>query len=210
MHDAGSMTKTVAGLFERLDEAQTATGRLLEAGFAREAITLVAHHQLDADTHPSPLTALDIREEARISRAARAMAGGVVGGTAGVLAVALTLAIPGAATALAVGPALSVLLGAAVGAIGGGLIGALTHLGIGEEHAHLYADGLRRGMALLAVTDREPRIRQAADIMRRQGTVNLDEYIGRWPARGWPRFRSAPPLSSAHAVTEDDSRAEHR
>lgn len=201
------MTKTVAGLFERLEDAQAAAGELLARGFKRDAITLIAHRHHEPATRPAPLTPADIREDARISTATRAFAGGVVGGTAGVLAAAVALAIPGIGLALAVGPALSLLLGAAAGAVGGGIIGALAHLGITDEHAHIYAEGLRRGMALLAVTETDEWVHAAAEVLQRHGAVDLDEYAGAWRARGWLGFTpAAPPLSAAEVATERATR----
>ena len=196
------MTKTTAGLFERLPDAQAAAGELLDRGYRAENITLIAHPQAEHSTQ-APLTRADIREDSRISTATRALAGGIVGGTAGVLAAAVALAIPGVGLALATGPALSVLLGAAAGAVGGGLIGALTHVGISDEHAHIYAEGVRRGMALLAVSDTEMRAHAAAEILQRHGAVDLDQYAGAWRARGWSGFSPAtPPLSAAEIAAQ--------
>ena len=44
------------------------------------------------------------------------------------------------------------LAGAGIGAAAGGLLGALTGMGIPEEEAHVYAEGVRRGGTLVTVT----------------------------------------------------------
>src|SRR5690606_40905917 len=48
--------------------------------------------------------------------------------------------------------------GAAVGAVAGGLVGALIDLGVPEADAHRYAEGVRAGGTLLAVTTDDSRV----------------------------------------------------
>jgi uncharacterized membrane protein len=51
---------------------------------------------------------------------------------------------------VAAGWLVSTLAGAAAGAATGGVIGALTQAGVSDEEAHVYAEGLRRGGAVVS------------------------------------------------------------
>jgi hypothetical protein len=63
------------------------------------------------------------------------------------------MAIPGVGPVVAAGWLAATTLGAVTGAVAcgaaGGLIGALTDSGVPEEHAHVYAEGVRRGGTLV-------------------------------------------------------------
>src|SRR5207237_1907665 len=77
--------------------------------------------------------------------------GATVGGVAGLLAGLGLLAIPGIGPVVAAGWLASTAAAALAGGATGGLIGALTQSGIGEEEAHTYAEGVRRGGTLVTV-----------------------------------------------------------
>ena len=74
-----------------------------------------------------------------------------VGGVAGLLAGLGLLAIPGIGPVVAAGWLASTAAVAVAGGATGGLIGALTQSGIGEQEAHAYAEGVRRGGTLVTV-----------------------------------------------------------
>ena len=61
------------------------------------------------------------------------------------------LAIPGLGPVVAAGSLVSTLVGAGAGAAIGGLAGSLAEAGVDERDAHLYAEGVRRGGALVTV-----------------------------------------------------------
>jgi hypothetical protein len=87
----------------------------------------------------------------------------------------------------------STLAGAGVVGVAGGLLGALVGVGLQEDEAQLYADGVRRGGAVVAVRVEESRLPQiAAVLVERAGdwTNRSTEYRG----GGWDRFEEhAPP-----------------
>ena len=77
--------------------------------------------------------------------------GAAVGGTAGLLAGLGRMAIPGVGPVVAAGRLLPALTGAAAGGATGGIIGALSQqASISDEEANVYAEGLRRGGALVS------------------------------------------------------------
>src|SRR5690606_26843391 len=77
-----------------------------------------------------------------------ATGGAAIGGVLGLLAGVASLSIPGFGPFIAAGPIASALGGAGIGAVAGGVIGALTNMGVPEEEAHYYAEGVRRGGTL--------------------------------------------------------------
>ncbi|SNB47173.1 YsnF/AvaK domain-containing protein [Geobacter sp. DSM 9736] len=88
---------------------------------------------------------------------------------------------------------------AGVGAVPGGAIGALTRLGMPEQDAHKYAEGVRRGGLLITVTTDNDSADNAASIMRRNGAIDIDRRAETWRKEGWIRFdeKAAPQAAAA-------------
>jgi uncharacterized protein (TIGR02271 family) len=84
-----------------------------------------------------------------------------------------------------------------VGAATGGLIGGLVGLGIPEEDANMYAEGIRRGSTLVTAKVADDMADRAAQIMQREGTVDLDTAGTARRQSGWNGFdANAEPYSS--------------
>ena len=99
---------------------------------------------------------------------------------------AAPLAIPGIGPIIAAGPIAAALAGAGIGAATGGLIGGLTDLGIPDEEAHTYAEGVRRGGTLVTATAHtEMQAARAVDILHRHGAVDIEERAASWRQDGW-------------------------
>ncbi|KPV48230.1 hypothetical protein SE17_39190, partial [Kouleothrix aurantiaca] len=143
------MAKTIVGLFDTSTEAQNVVQQLVDGGFSRDSISVLANNR-DGYT-PSDTTAT------AEGAGAGAVGGGVLGGVLGLLVGVGALAIPGIGPVLAAGPlaaalgaaGASTLVGAGIGAAAGGIIGALVGAGIPEEDAGFYAEGVRRGGTLV-------------------------------------------------------------
>ena len=84
----------------------------------------------------------DTGTEVAAGAATGALAGGLLGGVAGWLIGIGALAIPGVGPIIAAGPLAAALGGAALGAATGGIIGALTGVGVPEDEARYYDDGV--------------------------------------------------------------------
>ena len=178
------MATTVIGLYDRLEDAQTAVSELVSAGFPRENISIVA-----ADTEGKFKTYVgESSAEGGEGMATGAGLGAAVGGLGGLLLGIGALAIPGIGPVLAAGPLASALIGAGVGAVTGGLIGALVDAGIPEEQANLYAEGVRRGGTLVKVTAPEDRVDEANRIMDRFNPIDIDQRATTWRSEKWDRF----------------------
>jgi len=188
------MAKTVVGLFDTSAEAQSAVQELINSGFQRNDISLVANdaHGQYANYREVGATGSSTAEGA----GAGAIGGGVLGGVLGLLVGVGALAIPGIGPVLAAGPlaaalgaaGASTLVGAGIGAAAGGIIGALVGAGIPEEDAGFYAEGVRRGGTLVLVKSSDDMAQRAYDVMQRYGAVDVDERGSSWRASGWKGF----------------------
>ncbi|GAC1551298.1 MAG: hypothetical protein NVS2B7_27270 [Herpetosiphon sp.] len=179
------MTKQVVGLFSSMHDAEATVRDLHSAGFSERSISLVAHDTSAASGgHQGTHAGKDA--------VAGATGGGVLGGLTGLLVGLGALAIPGIGPVIA-GGALATALGtaatgAAIGAAGGGLIGGLVGAGIPENDAHVYAEGVRRGGALVTVEADDRRANEAAQIMDRHNVQDIDNVGQQYRSGGWSRF----------------------
>jgi uncharacterized protein (TIGR02271 family) len=193
------MAKTVIGLFDTMDEAQQVVQTLINEGFRRDDISLVSRRDEGCVTE---------RGDDRTSGAAvGAGAGAALGGISGLLVGLGALAIPGIGPVIAAGPLVTTLAGAGLGAAAGGIIGALTDVGVPEEEAHYYAEGVRRGGVLIVVDADDQRAARAAEIMERTGAIDVDERAEHWRQSGWARFDAA---ASPYRAAERAAAASHR
>jgi len=75
----------------------------------------------------------------------------------------------------------------------GGPVTGLAACGVPEGEAHVLAEGVRRGGAIVAVkADDEMEAEQAALLMSRPGAVDIDACATGWRNQGWSGRISAP------------------
>jgi len=187
--------KTIVALFDEFDDAVKAVRALETGGFQHEDISLVANNV--ADRHSTQVTgAARGRGETEAAEGAGtgATIGVVIGGGAGLLAGLGMLAIPGVGPVVAAGPLIALITGAGVGAAAGGIIGGLVGLGVPEEEAHYYAEGVRRGGALVTASIPADQIERAVDIIEQHDPADVERRSATWRQTGWTRFdeRAAP------------------
>jgi hypothetical protein len=190
------MARTVIGVFDTIQAAETAIQSLADHGLDRSQISVVAN---DASGEYRETRAVG---ESRAAKDAGkgAVGGGVIGGVLGLLVGLGALAIPGIGPVLAAGPLAAAAgtaaaaigtaaAGAGLGAAAGGLLGALVGAGVPEEHAHVYAESVRRGGTLVSV---HPENDYQADLAERLLTENhaidVDARRREWNRAGWERF----------------------
>ncbi len=202
------MAKTVVGLFDTFTAAQNVAQELVNAGFQRNDISLLASDRSGEYSR----TVGGTESAAGEGAAAGAVGGGVLGGTLGLLVGVGALAIPGIGPVLAAGPlaaalgtaAAGTLVGAGVGAATGGVLGALVGAGIPEADAGFYAEGVRRGGTLVIVKASDDMANRAYDIMQRYGAVDVDKRDAEWRASGWTRFdENAEPYTGVTSADEE-------
>jgi hypothetical protein len=193
---------TAVGLFDTIRQAETAVRDLVDMGIPRENISVIANNargEYTVDTGAGATTE---------GAAAGAIGGTVVGGALGLLVGLGALAIPGIGPVLAVGPLAAAVgstaaaaggaaAGAGIGAAAGGLLGALVGAGVPEEEANYYTEGVRRGGTLVSVSYDGADQSAIADVLRRNGAVDIDERGAEWRRAGWTRFDPASDAPSA-------------
>jgi len=179
------MMKTVTGLFDNYDDVADAVGELEAMGIPHSDISIVANNSTNwYDDHE--------RSEAAEDAAGGAGIGAVVGGAGGLLTGVGIMAIPGVGPVVAAGwlaaTAAGAVAGAAVGGAAGGIIGALTDSGVPERDAHVYAEGVRRGGALVTAKVEDQLVDNAEQILGQSRSVDLAQRRREYEASGWTEF----------------------
>jgi hypothetical protein len=177
--------RTVNGLFDDYDNASDAVGELEASGVPSDDISIVANNSEEWYRD-------DDRSAAAEDAGAGAGIGAVVGGAGGLLTGLGIMAIPGVGPVVAAGwlaaTAVGAAAGAAVGGAAGGIIGALTDSGVAERDAHVYAEGIRRGGALVTARVSDELAPMAERILGQSTAVDLDSRRRDYEAEGWTAF----------------------
>ncbi|HEY9402102.1 MAG TPA: YsnF/AvaK domain-containing protein [Pyrinomonadaceae bacterium] len=186
------MAKTVIGLFDNRAEAQSVVQELLGEGFRRDDISVMSKKIEGQDNRQGEAVAYveEDGDEQIKDMAKGAGTGAAIGGLAGLLVSLTALAIPGIGPVLAAGPLAAVIAGAGIGATAGGLISGLTRLGVSEDDANYYAEGVRRGGTLISVDASDEQAERAVAIMKQHGAVEIDKRAAQWRDEGWSGFDS--------------------
>jgi len=198
--------QTITAFFDSYDAAARAVRRLEATGIPHDRISLVANNPDEAYSqyaartfdetsvmHPGETEAVDEESAAGTG----ATIGTLAGGGAGLLAGLGMLAIPGLGPVVAAGWLLSTLVGAGAGAAIGGLAGSLAEAGVDERDAHLYAEGVRRGGALVTVRTTDGDSDRVADVLDDEGRVDMQKRQETWRSEGW----SGPLIGAAASTT---------
>jgi hypothetical protein len=196
------MTRNVVALYDNFDDANAAVRDLVDQGFRREEISFMAADQrqgqrgvqtgTDETTRPPEAVDSTTRADDASGAGIGAGIGAAVGGLAGVLIGLGALVIPGIGPVIAAGPLATVLAGlagAGAGAVAGGVLGALVDMGIPEETAGYYAEGVRRGGTLVSVRVEDRDTDKALNILNRHNPVDLNERTQEWQRDGWTGYR---------------------
>jgi hypothetical protein len=203
------MTVTISRLYNNHEDARVAVRTLEDAGVAHGDISILASNadnwyspDRKVDTYPD--RDLDGRDDRAEAAGTGAGIGAAVGGTAGLLAGLGIMAIPGIGPVVAAGWLVATLAGATAGGVTGSVVGALTQAGVGKEEADVYAEGLRRGGAVVSarVPDADgPRLQAVMD----RAAVNVTERSAAYRQAGWKSFDPrATPYSADQIRKERD------
>ncbi|MBV9551956.1 MAG: hypothetical protein JO032_04085 [Alphaproteobacteria bacterium] len=194
------MTTTVTALFESYAAAKPAVDALEEAGISSSDISVIANN---ADGQYVDKN----RTNAGPDAGAGAGIGAVVGGAGGLLTGLGLMAIPGVGPVVAAGwlvaAAAGAVGGAAVGAAAGGIIGSLTDAGVDEDKANLYAEGVRRGGALVAARVNGEDVVKAEDILSRYRPIDPTARAAAYRQAGWRSFDPSAPAYTAEEIEAD-------
>ncbi|WP_246529705.1 YsnF/AvaK domain-containing protein [Microvirga zambiensis] len=202
--------KTLTSFFDRYEDASEAVRRLEAAGVPRSDISLIASNEGDRySSHASRTFDGTNHHDDDVSDGAGtgATVGTLAGGGAGLLAGLGMLAIPGLGPVVAAGWLVSTLVGAGAGAAIGGLTGALVDAGVDENDAHAYAEGIRRGGALVTVRASDAEVDRIVDILDDEGTVDFDERETTWRSEGWTGASGTGAIATTGLTDRSSSRA---
>ena len=183
------MTKTITALYDTYPQAEDAVRRLEAAGVPHADISIAANRAgvggLAADQRKDESATTADAETGGILGAAIGAGGGLLAGLG-------LIAIPGVGPVIAAGWLVSMVVGAAaglvVGGVAGGLVGALTGAGVPEAHANIYAEGVRRGGALVTARVDDGQATRYAEILDQLGTVDIAARGEQYRQSGWSRF----------------------
>ena len=194
--------KTIVGLFDDMTQARQAASDLENVGVARNDISLVANNEGAKYAANSGDTVSDTTTTTGGAIGQDAMVGAGIGGAAGLLIGLTGLAIPGLGWVATAGWLTATLIGAGTGAVLGGLVGALTSVGVPEEDAANYSEGVRRGGILIAVKAEDAQANRVAEILGDNGAVNIDERASEYRQGGVaPSATLAAPAVATSAMT---------
>lgn len=187
--------RTVTGLFDTYEDARRAVADLEAAGIPSHDVSIVSH----AGAEDTSYVAEGVEAGAGL--------GALAGGAGGLLAGLGLMAIPGVGPVVAAGwlaaTAAGVAAGAAAGGAAGGIIGALMNAGMPEDEAHIYAEGVRRGGAMVVAKVGDTQIAEAEGILQNSNRVDVDSRGLAYREAGWSRFdESSPPYSAAEIEEE--------
>jgi hypothetical protein len=197
------MPRTIVALFDNFKDAQDALDHLLADGFPQKDVSImVPENRVDRARYGAGNVIATTDYDNASGIATGAGTGAVIGGAAALIASLTNVALPVIGPVLAYGPisvVLATMLGAGAGAVAGGLVGALMELGVPEDEAHLYTEGIRRGGTLVAVrtsTDLAPR---AASILDEHNPIDIDRRSAEWRGDGWTEETTTQPGERAPA-----------
>jgi len=197
------MKTTITRLFDRYESAHAALHDLIETGVPREDISIVANGAEEDYLQASESS------QAAEGAGAGAGIGGVIGGGAGLLAGLGVIAIPGLGPVVAAGwlasTAACLVAGAAAGAAAGGIVGALMDHGVSEQHANVFAEGVRQGGTLLTVRIDEAFAEEITTALDAHDPVNPDVRGDEYRQTGWARFTPDVPSKSGGTSGERPS-----
>jgi hypothetical protein len=185
----------VIGLFPDFHTARGAVDALRKSGFGDGEIGVIAQERTVPGRvgHRNDLAPAAIAADAAESHAVEAaVEGAALGGLAGLALAAAAIVIPGVGPVFAAGVLGSLLAsagaGAAAGAVTGGLLGALTDMGVEDEEAEVYAEGVKRGGVLVTVHTADERVVDARRVLYDRGALNVEDHRDRWEEEGWSGY----------------------
>lgn len=201
------MTRTITHLYDSYEEAARVVTMLEDAGIPHADISIVGADRdsryagtvADADlagrapaAGSSMASYADETRPAGTGAGAGASIGTVLGAGAGLLAGIGALAIPGVGPVVAAGWLVATFTGAGAGAAAGGILGALVGSGTSEEHAHVYAEGVRRGGALVSVRVSDADALRVKALLADSGSVDPGMRGQEYRSSGWSGFDPDP------------------
>jgi len=165
LHPPAHMSKILTGTYRTRESAIRAAGRLIDAGFTRDEVCLLAPDD------PGAHFVVKTKHETMAGIGGGALIGLVIGALAGVLLAMAAITIPtiGIVTG---GPLVSALIGAGAGATVGGLIGALVGV-TRVHHETMVVNGHELGFTLVGVSAPRNMAKSAEELLHIAGATKI-------------------------------------
>lgn len=180
----------VIALFESRTAAEKAANVLVDAGFSRDTMSVIARDETNPTGGIPEIGPIPTVSGGVMDAAAGAGAGGLAGFVGGVI----MLAIPGIGPLLAAGPLAAGLFGASAGVVAGGLFGALKNHSVPDADVSRMTEAIRRGRVLLSVHVPNEQSDRVAELLDDNGALDVDEPVER-PADARQTGSDIQPLS---------------
>src|SRR6201999_3088644 len=194
------MTQTITALFDRYEDASSAVRNLETMGIPGSDISIIANNSENWHRADEP-------SKAASDAGVGAGIGAVAGGGVGLLTGLGMMAIPGVGPVVAAGWLVATAVGAAVGGAAGGatggIVGALTTSGVPENHAHVYAEGVRRGGTLVTARVADDRVAEANRVLEGSRRVDVETRGSAYRQTGWSRFDADAPVYTDEQVRRE-------
>jgi hypothetical protein len=202
------MTKVISKLYPTYQRAEAAVRELEAAGVPHSDISIVANNSDNWYSNNGTTKRVDRDRDGVDDRAegagAGAGVGATVGGAAGLLAGLGLLAIPGVGPVVAAGWLVATAAGAAAGGLTGGIIGALTQAGVSDEDAQVYAEGVRRGGALVTARVSDAAASKLEAVLDRSA-LRTSDLRTNYSKTGWKSFDPKSKPYTADEVARERS-----
>jgi hypothetical protein len=200
------MTTTISRLYNSHAEARAAVRDLEATGVSHGDISIVASNAdnwYDAKNNSYPDRDLDGKDDRAEGAATGGGIGALAGGTAGLLTGLGMMAIPGVGPVVAAGWLVATLTGAAAGGATGGIIGALSQqAGISKEESEVYAEGLRRGGAIVSARVADADAARLQTVMDRSA-IRVADRAAAYRKSGWRTYdANAKPYTADEVIRE--------
>jgi hypothetical protein len=199
------MTVTISRLYNSYPAAQDAVYALEAAGVKHGDISIIASNAdewYDAKKHTFPDRDLDGKDDRAEAAGTGAGLGAAAGGAVGAATGLGLMAIPGVGPVVAAGWLAATLAGALAGAATGSVLGALTQAGVSKDEAEVYAEGLRRGGAVVSTRVADADASKLQAVMDRS-SVRVSERATAYRGAGWKTFDPAGSPYTADQVRKE-------
>lgn len=179
-------THSVVALFASRSDAETAVRALRDAGVERSDISVIARDE--GAGAGGPVNVLKEKSPNGSAMGKNIAGGAVFGALGGLLLELAALAIPGIGPIVAAGPLATTLAGAGVGAVGGGIVGAIKDMGVPDREAHVYAESIKRGDAMVSVSTDASKVDTVAQLLNTHGAIDVEDRATSLREAGWTNF----------------------
>ena len=195
--------RTITALYDSYAAAKDAVESLEKSGVPSDHISIISNKNGEQHGEGQGNSAAE-------GAGTGAGLGAVAGGAGGLLTGRGLLAIPGVGPVVAAGwlaaTAAGTAAGAVVGAAAGGIVGAMIESGVSEEEAHVYAEGVRRGGAVVAAKVEEQEVASSQAILRNPKSVDVAARRQAYSNEGWTRFDDAAEPYTTEQVNAERGR----